>query len=52
MDEPFSALDVKMKTELIADLQVLFKDLEATALIVSHNPQELDGIYNEELEVG
>jgi molybdate transport system ATP-binding protein len=52
MDEPFSALDVKMKTELIADLQVLFKELGATALIVSHNPQELDGIYNEELEVG
>lgn len=52
MDEPFSALDVKMKTGLIADLQVLFKELGATALIVSHNPQELDGISGDELEVG
>nr|WP_294942922.1 ATP-binding cassette domain-containing protein [uncultured Mucilaginibacter sp.] len=51
MDEPFSALDVKMKSELIADLQVLFKELGATALIVSHNPQELDGVSGEELEI-
>lgn len=51
MDEPFSALDVKMKTELITDLQVLFKELGATALIVSHNPQELDGVSGEELEI-
>jgi molybdate transport system ATP-binding protein len=52
MDEPFSALDVKMKTGLIADLQLLFKELGATALIVSHNPQELDGVSGDELEIG
>ncbi|MEO7213065.1 ATP-binding cassette domain-containing protein [Mucilaginibacter sp.] len=51
MDEPFSALDVKMKTGLISDLQLLFKELGATALIVSHNPQELDGVSGDELEV-
>ncbi len=51
MDEPFSALDVKMKTGLIADLQGLFNELGATALIVSHNPQELDGVSGDELEV-
>ena len=49
MDEPFSALDVKMKSGLIADLQSLFKELGATVLIVSHNPQELDGISEDEL---
>jgi molybdate transport system ATP-binding protein len=52
MDEPFSALDVKTKSTLIADLQVLFQELGATTLIVSHNPQELDGISGDELEIG
>lgn len=52
MDEPFSALDVKMKSALIADLQILFTELGATTLIVSHNPQELDGVSGDELEVG
>lgn len=47
MDEPFSALDVKMKSELIQNLQMLFNELGATALIVSHNPQELDGVSSE-----
>lgn len=49
MDEPFSALDLKMKTELIADLKVVLKELGTTTLIVSHNPQELDGWADEEM---
>lgn len=49
MDEPFSALDIKMKAKLITDLQTLFKEIGATVLIVSHNPQELDGISADEL---
>lgn len=49
MDEPFSALDAKMKTELIAELKVLLKELGTTTLIVSHNPQELDGWADGEL---
>jgi len=52
MDEPFSALDVKMKTRLIAELQLIFKELNATAIIVSHNPQEMDGICDDELVLG
>jgi molybdate transport system ATP-binding protein len=52
MDEPFSALDMKMKSALIKDLQTLFTELCATTLIVSHNPQELDGVSGEELEIG
>ena len=52
MDEPFSALDLKMKAALIKDLQGLFTELGATTLIVSHNPQELDGISGDELEIG
>lgn len=52
MDEPFSALDLKMKSALIKDLQVVFKELGTTTLIVSHNPQELDGISGDELEIG
>jgi len=51
MDEPFSALDLKIKSALIKDLQILFTELGATALIVSHNPQELDGVSRDELEI-
>jgi molybdate transport system ATP-binding protein len=49
MDEPFSALDPKMKTELIAELKVVLKELGATTLIVSHSPQELEGLTDEEM---
>jgi molybdate transport system ATP-binding protein len=49
MDEPFSALDIKTKDVLISELQSLFKEIEATTLIVSHNPQELDGVSGDEL---
>jgi molybdate transport system ATP-binding protein len=52
MDEPFSALDVKMNVKLITDLQILFKEIDATVLIVSHNPQELDGVSSDELVMG
>ncbi|MFD2872754.1 ATP-binding cassette domain-containing protein [Mucilaginibacter ximonensis] len=51
MDEPFSALDLHMKTELIGQLKPLFKELGATVLIVSHNPQELDGLTDGELYI-
>jgi len=49
MDEPFSALDPKMKTELIGELKAVIAELNITTLIVSHNPQELDGWADEEL---
>jgi molybdate transport system ATP-binding protein len=52
MDEPFSALDPKMKTELIAELKVVLKELGTTTLIVSHNPQELEGLTDEEMVFG
>jgi molybdate transport system ATP-binding protein len=51
MDEPFSALDIKTKAALITDLQKLFTELNATIIIVSHNPQELDGISNDEIDL-
>ena len=51
MDEPFSALDPEMKTALIADLKQLFNELGATVLIVSHNPQEVEGLTDNELYI-
>ncbi|MBK0379868.1 sulfate/molybdate ABC transporter ATP-binding protein [Mucilaginibacter segetis] len=51
MDEPFSALDIKTKSGLIMQLKTLFAELDITALIVSHNPQELDGISTDELDL-
>jgi molybdate transport system ATP-binding protein len=52
MDEPFSALDPKMRSALILELKALFKELQATVLIVSHNPQEIGGVANDELVIG
>jgi len=49
MDEPFSALDPEMKLELIGELKQVFSELGTTVLIVSHNPQELDGLATEQL---
>jgi molybdate transport system ATP-binding protein len=51
MDEPFSALDHEMKRVLIGELKVLFAELGLTVLIVTHNPQELDGLCDGELEI-
>lgn len=51
MDEPFSALDKQMKSELITELKQLFTGLGSTVLIVSHNLEELDGLGNEILEI-
>lgn len=51
MDEPFSALDPETKTDLIAGLKSIFKELNATVLIVSHNPQELEGLTDGELYI-
>src|ERR1700761_6230921 len=41
MDEPFSALDPEMKSELIKELQSLWVEMGTTVLIVSHNLHEL-----------
>ncbi|MDF2432090.1 MAG: molybdate transport system ATP-binding protein [Mucilaginibacter sp.] len=49
MDEPFSALDPEMKGSLINNLKIIFKEAGTTVLIVSHNPQELEGLADDEL---
>lgn len=49
MDEPFSALDQDTKTALIVDLKIVFAELKATVLIVSHNPKELEGLAGEDM---
>lgn len=51
MDEPFSALDIKMKTALISGLRLLWGELGTTTLIVTHNPQELEGLTDQELYI-
>jgi len=49
MDEPFSAIDTEMKLELIDELGKLFNELRTTVLIVSHTPQELDVLTDQEI---
>ena len=51
MDEPFSALDPKMKSEIIPELKSLCKELGITTLIVTHNPHELEGLTDAEIEI-
>jgi molybdate transport system ATP-binding protein len=50
MDEPFSALDSKMKMELIGELKPVLVELGVTILIVSHNQQELDLLEGEVMD--
>jgi len=52
MDEPFSALDQQMRAELIHELKLLFAELGTTVLIVSHYPQELEGLSGQDLFIG
>jgi molybdate transport system ATP-binding protein len=49
MDEPFSALDMDMRGVIITELKGLIAELGCTALIVSHNPNEVDAIADGEL---
>lgn len=49
MDEPFSALDPEMRSELITELRSVWKEFGMTVLIVSHDQRELDGIADGEL---
>jgi molybdate transport system ATP-binding protein len=51
MDEPFSALDRSTKTDLINNLRGVYKELNATVLTVSHNPDELAGIADADLYI-
>jgi molybdate transport system ATP-binding protein len=51
MDEPFSALDPKMKSGLIPELQLIWKERGTTTLIVTHNPHELQGLTDDEMEI-
>ncbi|PJJ83654.1 ATP-binding cassette domain-containing protein [Mucilaginibacter auburnensis] len=51
MDEPFSALDKLTKNELIIELSAVFKTLKSTVLVVTHNPDELSRIADEELYI-
>ena len=41
MDEPFSALDYALKSQMILDLQLLFKEQATTVLLVTHAQDEI-----------
>ena len=52
MDEPFSALDQKMKTALITNLSSVFMQLSMTVLIVTHNAGELAEMADRSILIG
>jgi|SRR5579863_4666934 len=51
MDEPFSALDPELRSELIIELLSAWKEFGMTVLIVSHDQRELDGLTERELYI-
>jgi molybdate transport system ATP-binding protein len=51
MDEPFSALDPKIKLEIIPELKKAWDEVGTTVLIVTHNPQELQGLSAQEMVI-
>lgn len=51
MDEPFSALDMDMRKEMIPRLKGILQKINATCLIVTHNPQELDEIADNTIDI-
>lgn len=51
MDEPFSALDARLKKELIADLKILLAELQITCLVVTHHPLETEGFADHTFEM-
>jgi molybdate transport system ATP-binding protein len=52
MDEPFSALDYDMRSELVKGLGLLIKEIGATSLIVSHNPNEIEYLATNVIKIG
>ncbi|PTQ96972.1 molybdate transport system ATP-binding protein [Mucilaginibacter yixingensis] len=52
MDEPFSALDAKMKQEVITALKQLWKRQGSTVFIVTHYKEELKDLASNELWIG
>lgn len=51
MDEPFSALDADMRKEMVPQLKALLQKINATCLLVTHNPQELDGMADDAIAI-
>ncbi len=51
MDEPFSALDNVLKTNVINDLKQLVKELEITCLVVTHQPFNSGEFSDDSFEV-
>jgi molybdate transport system ATP-binding protein len=41
MDEPFSALDQSLKTQMISNLRTLFNEQKTTVLLVTHSQDEI-----------
>jgi molybdate transport system ATP-binding protein len=51
MDEPFSALDERLRTALLAELEKLLHEFSITCLIATHHPAELNGLATHFLDI-
>lgn len=51
LDEPFSALDFKMREKLQNQIEILHKEFNTTTLMVSHNPSEIYKLSNRVIEL-
>lgn len=51
LDEPFSALDQKLKEELYFELNQIFEDRKQTILIVSHDLKEAEALSQRQINI-
>lgn len=51
LDEPFSSLDYQLAQQLRAELKILHKELKFTTLLVSHDPNDINGQIDQLVEL-
>ncbi len=51
LDEPFSALDQALRADMLSLLRLLCQEKNLTLLMVTHQPEELDGFVNRVMTV-
>tara|TARA_B100001175_G_scaffold204770_1_gene173852 strand:+ start:405 stop:1037 length:633 start_codon:yes stop_codon:yes gene_type:complete len=51
LDEPFSALDQKLKEDLYSELNQIFKERKQTILLVSHDTKEAEALSERQINI-
>ena len=52
LDEPFSALDKPLRQEMLALLEDMYQQKKLTIIMVTHQPEELNGFASRFIRLG